>query len=101
MPLLMASALHKLFPLIASQPCEGWHFYYTRFTGEGAEAWSGLNHFPQTTELVGKGDRTGACRSVPQSSRTDLYTGLGRLLQSVVLLPCMIAVGLECAGEGG
>lgn len=61
---------------IPSQPYEGWHFYYTCFTDEGADAWSGLNHFPQTAELVGDRGRTGAHGSVPQSSCCELHTSL-------------------------
>ena len=43
----MASALHELFPLIPSQPYEGRCSYYTSFTDEGAEAWSGWSHLPK------------------------------------------------------
>lgn len=68
MPLFMASVLHELLPLIPSEANDGWHFYYTRFTGEWTESRSGLNPFPQTTELAGNRGRTGARGSLPQSS---------------------------------
>lgn len=77
MPLFVVSTLHELFPQIPSHLYDSLHFYCTLFTDEGAESWRGLNHFSQTTELVGDRGRTGARGFTLQSSCSEPHTALG------------------------
>lgn len=67
----------SLFPLIPSQPYEGRCSYYTSFTDEGAEAWSGLSHLTQSTELVGRTGAMGLCPTAPMKPHPRLEVGCG------------------------